>query len=292
MRIVSLLPSATEIVAALGLGGQLVGRSEECDWPPEVRSLPAVTAARIDSAELAGADIDRAVRDALAEGGSLYALDEQLVAELRPDLVITQDLCPVCAVSGDDVRRMQRLECDVLSLDPRTVGEVELSIWQIGNRLGTCGGADAVIARMRRAIWAAASAVDPLPPRRVVVLEWLDPPFASGHWLPEMVELAGAQELLGRAGHPSRPITWDDVRAADPELLVLAPCGFDARRAAREAAGLDLPAPAVAVDANAYYARPAPRLAEGVAQLAHLFHPDAVEDPGLPEIRMAAAAAR
>ena len=107
-----------------------------------------------------------------------------------------------------------------------------------------------------------------------------------------MVELAGAQELLGRAGQPSRPITWDDVRAADPELLVLAPCGFDARRAAREAAGLDLPAPAVAVDANAYYARPAPRLAEGVAQLAHLFHPDAVEDPGLPEIRMAPAAAR
>jgi len=292
MRIVSLLPSATEIVAALGLGGQLVGRSEECDWPPEVRSLPAVTAARIDSAELAGADIDRAVRDALAEGGSLYALDEQLVAELRPDLVITQDLCPVCAVSGDNVRRMQRLECDVLSLDPRTVGEVELSIWQIGNRLGTCGGADAVIARMRRTIWAAASAVDPLSPRRVVVLEWLDPPFASGHWLPEMVELAGAQELLGRAGQPSRPITWDDVRAADPELLVLAPCGFDARRAAREAAGLDLPAPAVAVDANAYYARPAPRLAEGVAQLAHLFHPNAVEDPGLPEIRMAPAAAR
>jgi len=292
MRIVSLLPSATEIVAALGLGGHLVGRSEECDWPPEVRGLPAVTAARIDSAELAGADIDRVVRDALAGGGSLYALDEQLVAELRPDLVITQDLCPMCAVSGDDVRRMQRLECDVLSLDPRTVGEVELSIWQIGNRLGTCGGAEAVVARMRRTIWAAASAVDAVPPRRVVVLEWLDPPFASGHWLPEMVELAGGQELLGRAGQPSRQIGWDDVRAAEPELLVLAPCGFDAQRTAREAAGLDLPAPAVAVDANAYYARPAPRLAEGVAQLAHLFHADAVEDPGLPEIRMAEATAR
>jgi iron complex transport system substrate-binding protein len=287
MRIVSLLPSATEIVAALGLGGQLVGRSEECDWPPEVRDLPVVTAARIDSALLAGADIDRAVRDTLLEGGSLYALDEELVRTLQPDLLITQDLCSVCAVSGDDVRSVEQLDCDVLSLDPRTVGEVELSIWQIGNRLNTCGGADAVIAQMRRTIWAAASAVEDAPSRRVVVLEWLDPPFASGHWLPEMVELAGGQELLGVAGQPSRPVTWDDVRAAEPELLVLAPCGFDAERAAKEAAGLDLPFPAVAVDANAHYARPAPRLADGVAQLAHLFHSDLVDDPVLPEIRMA-----
>jgi iron complex transport system substrate-binding protein len=291
MRIVSLLPSATEIVAALGLGDQLVGRSAECDWPPMVRDLPVVTAARISSDELASAEIDRAVRDTLLEGGSLYALDEGLVQHLQPDLVITQDLCSVCAVSGEDVRRMERLSCDVLSLDPRTVGEVELSIWQIADRAGVCGSAEAVISRMRRTIWDAARAVEGMRPRRVVVLEWLDPPFACGHWVPEMVDMAGGVELLGEAGSPSRPVSWDDVRAAEPELLVLAPCGFDAERAAREAEPLDLPFPAVAVDANAYFARPAPRLADGVAQLAHLFHPEAAPDPGLPARHLTAAPA-
>jgi iron complex transport system substrate-binding protein len=291
MRIVSLLPSATEIVAALGLAEQLVGRSEECDWPPQVRDLPVVTSAKVSSAELASAEIDQAVRDTLLEGSSLYALDEGLVRELRPDLVITQDLCSVCAVSGEDVRRMERLDCDVLSLDPRTVGEVELSVWQIADRAGVCGSAEAVVSRMRRTIWDAASAVEGRPRRRVVVLEWLDPPFACGHWTPEMVDMAGGAELLGQEGLPSRPVSWDDVRSAEPELLVLAPCGFDAQRAAREAEHLDLPFPAVAVDANAYFARPAPRLADGVAQLAHLFHPDAAADPGLPARRLTATPA-
>src|SRR4051812_7829745 len=201
MRIVSLLPSATEIVAALGLAEQLVGRSEECDWPPQVRDLPVVTSAKVSSAELASAEIDQAVRDTLLEGSSLYALDEGLVRELRPDLVITQDLCSVCAVSGEDVRRMERLDCDVLSLDPRTVGEVELSVWQIADRAGVCGSAEAVVSRMRRTIWDAASAVEGRPRRRVVVLEWLDPPFARGHWIPEMVDMAGG----GRAGRPEGP---------------------------------------------------------------------------------------
>jgi iron complex transport system substrate-binding protein len=286
MRVVSLLPSATEIVASLGLGDQLVGRSEECDWPPEVRSLPVVSAARVDTAALDDAAIDAAVRDALLEGHSLYQLDEEQVRALRPDLVITQDLCSVCAVSGDDVRRLERLDCEVLSLDPRTVGEVELTVHRIGDALGVCGSASTVVTGMRRAIRDVVAAVEGRPPRRVVVLEWLDPPFACGHWLPEMADLAGGRELLGEAGAPSRPATWEEVERAEPELLVLAPCGFDASRAAEEARGLALPCPAVAVDANAYYARPAPRLAEGVRQLGHLFHPDAVPDPGLPGIRI------
>src|SRR4051794_14587346 len=221
MRIVSLLPSATEIVAALGLTEQLVGRSAECDWPPEVASVPVVTSARIDTERLAGAEIDRAVRAALEDGGSLYAVDEELLRSLHPDLVITQDLCTVCAVSGDDVRSLRAVECDVLSLDPRTVGQIELSVWQVGNRAGTCSGADEVIRRMRRTIWDAAFAVAGLDPRRVVVLEWLAPPFASGHWIPEMVDMAGGRELLGTAGEPSRTVTWDEVRAARPELIVL-----------------------------------------------------------------------
>src|SRR4051812_23625757 len=180
MRIVSLLPSATEIVAALGLAEQLVGRSEECDWPPQVRDLPVVTSAKVSSAELASAEIDQAVRDTLLEGSSLYALDEGLVRELRPDLVITQDLCSVCAVSGEDVRRMERLDCDVLSLDPRTVGEVELSVWQIADRAGVCGSAEAVVSRMRRTIWDAASAVEGRPRRRGGGLQWARPPLARG----------------------------------------------------------------------------------------------------------------
>ncbi len=278
MRIVSLLPSATEIVCDLGLGDLLVGRSAECDWPPSVTSLPVVTAARVDTERLESAAIDEAVRSALRDGLSLYAVDEQLLAELRPDLIITQDLCRVCAVSSVEVGALRSVDTEVISLDPRTIGEVEASVRLLADRLdacrsGTCKAGVDVVASMRRTIVAAMDAVSGRPVRRVFVAEWLDPPFAAGHWVPEMVDLAGGIDVLGRAGDPSYPTTWERVAEAEPELIVVAPCGFDAARAEREAARFDLPAPHVCVDANAYFSRPAPRIAEGVAQLARIFHP-------------------
>jgi iron complex transport system substrate-binding protein len=272
VRIVSLLPSATEIVAELGLAASLVGRSEECDWPPEVRRLPVVTASRVDSTRLDGRSIDASVRAAIANGESLYALDEELLDGLRPDVVVTQDLCRVCAVSSAEV-------CDVgarlVSLDPRTLAEVAQSVRELAAALGVPDRGDEVAHRMLERISTVRDRVAGLPSRRVFVAEWLDPPFASGHWIPEMVAAAGGHDVLGRAGEPSRSTTWDEVKAAGPELVVLAPCGFDAERAAREAEELRLPAPSVAVDANRYFARPAPALADGVEQLARILHPRA-----------------
>jgi iron complex transport system substrate-binding protein len=288
VRVCSLLPSATEIVALLGEADRLVGVSEECDWPAEVRGLPVVTASRVHAAELSSAEIDSAVRGAVADGRSLYAVDAELLDELGPELVITQDLCSVCAVSSDDV--MQLCDVETLSLNPHTLDEIAQSVEAVAARLGVPGRGATVASEMREAIAATSVQVAALPRRRIFVAEWLDPPFASGHWVPEMVAAAGGEEVLGRAGEPSFTTSWDAVRAADPELIVLAPCGFDARRGAQEAAGLDLPAPAVAVDANAYYSRPSPRVAEGVRQLAHLLHPDAAPDPGLPAVELEQAA--
>lgn len=272
MRIVSLLPSATEMVAALGLADALVGRSEECDWPPEVRGLPVVTAARLDSATLSGAEIDAAVRAAVAEGRSLYALDADLVERLAPDVIVTQDLCAVCAVSSAEV-------CDVgahvISLDPHTIAEIGDSLVALGRALGREERGREAAAGMHERIERVRTAVAGLPRRRIFVAEWLDPPFASGHWIPEMVSAAGGVDVLGRAGASSVQTSWEEVAAEHPELIVLAPCGFDAQRALQEAAGLNLPAPSVAVDANAYFARPSPRIADGVEQLGKLLHPAA-----------------
>ena len=277
MRIVSLLPSATEIICDLGLDDLLVGRSAECDWPPQVSSLPVVTAARVDTASLPSAAIDEAVRAALLEGRSLYAVDEALLEELRPDIIVTQDLCRVCAVSSVEVGALRLVDAEVIALDPRTIGEVEASVRLLADRLdvcrrGTCEAGVAVVAAMRRTIVQTMDAVRGLPVRRVFVAEWLDPPFAAGHWVPEMVDLAGGVDVLGRAGKPSYATSWDRVAAHEPELIVVAPCGFDADRAAREAESIAMPAPHVCVDANAYFSRPAPRIADGVAQLAAILH--------------------
>jgi iron complex transport system substrate-binding protein len=271
-------------VALLGEAAQLVGVSEECDWPPGVRGLPVVTASRVHSAELSSVEIDAAVRVAVGDGRSLYAVDAELLDELRPDLVITQDLCSVCAVSSDDVMRLSDVE--TLSLNPRTLEEIAQSVEVVAARLGVPERGVAVARAMREGIATARAQVAGLPRRRIFVAEWLDPPFASGHWVPELVAAAGGEEVLGRAGEASFKTSWEAVRAAVPELIVLAPCGFDARRGAQEAARLDLPAPAVAVDANAYYSRPSPRVVEGVRQLAHLLHPDVAPDPGLPLVEL------
>jgi iron complex transport system substrate-binding protein len=282
MRIVSLVPSATEIIAALGLADQLVGRSHECTYPPEVQSAPVVSASRIDTTTIASAEIDGAVRAALADGRPLYAVDADLLEQLAPDVIVTQDLCEVCAVSSGEVRRVSRTSAQTISLDPRDLGEIEESIRTLARHLGVAGEGEELAQAMRHRIDSVHQAVRGLPPPRVFVAEWLDPPFAAGHWVPEMVELAGGEEVLGRTRERSFPTTWEAVAAAAPQLLVLAPCGFDLERTVAEAGAVPaMGARVVAVDGDAAYSRPGPRVAEGVAQLASLMHPDAVEPPRL-----------
>ncbi len=288
-RICSLLPSATEIVATLGCGDRLVGRSEECNFPPEVASLPVVSAARVDTSQLPSGAIDAAVRESLLDGQSLYAVDQALLEELQPDLVITQDLCRVCAVSSHELRDVRTLGIAVLALDPRSLEGIEATLHTIADQLGVPDAGEREAAKMHAAIAATRSAVAGKPRPRVAVLEWLDPPFAAGHWVPEMVAAAGGQELLGRADQPSWQVSWDDVRAAQPDLVVLAPCGFTAERAAAEGDLVpDLGCRVVAVHGDAYFSRPAPRVADGIALLAHLLHPGAVPDPGLTAIDLPA----
>jgi iron complex transport system substrate-binding protein len=287
VRICSLLPSATEIVAELGLAGSLVGVSEECGWPPEVRDLPVVTASRVDTTRLKSLAIDNAVREAIGDGRPLYAIDRELLETLQPDLILTQNLCAVCAVSADEVGELCATDAEIVSVDAHTLAEIEEQILAIARRLGVPERGHAVVSEMEAKIAAVRAAVSGTPATPVFVAEWLEPPYAAGHWIPEMVELAGGREVLGRAGAPSYPTSWETVQQARPELVVVAPCGFDHRRAAREASRLRVACRAVAVDSNAYYARPAPRLADGVAQLAFLIHPDLVDDPGLPYIELA-----
>jgi iron complex transport system substrate-binding protein len=288
MRICSLLPSATEIVADLGLIDSLVGVSEECRWPAEVVGKPVVSFASIDPAELSSKEIDDAVRASLRDGRSLYAVDADLIGELSPDVILTQDLCTVCAVSSGELASACPVGAEIVSLDPRTLDEVAASVRTLGTRLGVPERGEAIAAGMLATIGDAAAGVRGLPPLRVFFAEWIEPPFCSGHWLPEMIERAGGLDVLGRPGQPSRSTSWDEVLALAPELVVIGPCGFGIREALRRSADLRLPCRAVVVDGDAYYSRPGPRLADGVRQLAHLFHPGAVDDPGLPEVELEA----
>lgn len=298
MRIVSLLPSATEIVAALGLADALVGRSNECTYPPEVLDRPVVTAARIDPRALDSVEIDRQVRASIADGRSLYAVDAALIDELRPDVIVTQDLCAVCAVSSGELATACPVGAEVISLDPSTLPEVAISIETLATRLGVGERGRALAAGMRSTIESVRRAVagDAARRPRVFVAEWIEPPFVPGHWLPGMIDAAGGEALLAELGRPSHPTTWEAVASADPELLVIAACGFDCAEAARRAAHLDLGrivprARVVVVDGDAYYSRPGPRLADGVRQLGHLIHPEAVPDPSLPLVELRAAPA-
>jgi iron complex transport system substrate-binding protein len=288
-RVCSLLPSATEIVADLGLADSLVAVSEECKWPAEVQGKPRVTAARVDSANLADAEIDRIVRESVSSGRPLYTVDAELIDELRPDILITQDLCTVCAVSSGDLATACPVGAEIISLDPGTLAEVADTVTLLAERLGAARAGQRIVEEMTAKIDAVRRAVAGRARPRVFVAEWIDPPFCAGHWVPEMVEAAGGTEVLGVAGQPSYSTSWERVLEAQPELVVIAPCGFDADAAAERAAGLDLRARVVAVDADSYFSRPAPRLADGVRQLGHLLHPDAVPDPGLPAIELAPA---
>jgi iron complex transport system substrate-binding protein len=275
------------MIAQLGLIDSLVGVSAECNWPPEVVGKPIVTAARIDPAALTSLEIDQAVRDSVADGSSLYTVDADLIEELAPDLIVTQDLCAVCAVSSGQLATACPVGAEVLSLDPRTLAEVAETVRTLAAKLDRVERGEEIVAEMWATIELASSVVRGLKRRRIFFAEWIDPPFCAGHWLPEMIHLAGGTDVLGRPGRPSYAVTWDEVVAEEPELVVIGPCGFGAEEAAARAADLRLPCPAVAVDGDSYYSRPAPRLADGVRQLAHLFHPEAAPDPGLTSLQLA-----
>jgi iron complex transport system substrate-binding protein len=286
VRICSFLPSATEIVAELGLLDSLVGVSDECRWPAEVVGLPVVTAARIDPSELSNTEIDEAVRASLRDGHSLYTVDAELIADLAPDVIVTQDLCAVCAVSSGELASACPVGAEVISLDPGTYLDVANSVEFLAERLGVARRGEEIAERMRATARDVAATVDGRPRRRVFFAEWLEPPFCAGHWLPEMIELAGGVEVMGRVGQPSFSTTWSEVFRLEPELIVIGPCGFGAEEAAERAAGFDWPMSAVAVDGDGYYSRPGPRLADGLRQLAHLFHHDVAADPRLPAIQL------
>jgi iron complex transport system substrate-binding protein len=287
MRIVSLLPSTTEILFDLGAGDDVVGVTFECDHPVEARRRTIVSTSAMPEG-LEPGEIDAFVTDAVRRGVDLYHLDEGALAGLDADLVVTQDLCAVCAVDVsvvDDALAHLGCTAEVLTVDPRTLEEVLASVGTLGKATGTEEAAEALVRSLRRRLADVVlrTAIRPRP--RTVVLEWTDPPFAPGHWVPEMVECAGGQSVLGAAGERSFRVTWDDVRSAEPEVVVCAPCGYGLEQSvalAEEVLRSDVLPTEVAlwaVDANASFARPGPRLVDGVEALAGILHPRTGDDP-------------
>lgn len=295
MRICSLVPGATEVLFALGLGDSVVGVTHECDWPAEAAARPRVTASLLQSGDLSSAEIDRAVAEAASQGKTLYSIDEDIWEEIEPDLVVAQELCEVCAVSAGEVRR---LDVEVVDYSPSTLDGVLGHITALGFALGAEAAADELTTGMRsrlERVRAALAEVEGYP--RVFVSEWLEPPYAAGHWVPDMVSAAAGMEVAGIAGEPSFRMRWTDVAGLEPDAVILAPCGFDLDRTLNEVVTLELSAnllgtPArqesrvFAVDANGYFSRPAPRLVDGVELLAYLLHPEAYSDPGIPWSRV------
>ncbi|RKQ93845.1 iron complex transport system substrate-binding protein [Solirubrobacter pauli] len=287
MRIVSLVPSATETLFALGLGAEVTAVTHECDHPSQALNLPKVTRDVIGPG-LAPAEIDAAVRALTQEGRSIYELDEATLRRLQPDLIVTQALCSVCAVSVDDVRAIaERMDPApaIVSLDPHTLGEVLGDVRTLAQATDRKdAGVDLVNAAAAR-IDKVRLAVRDAPPVRVAMLEWLDPVFIGGHWVPQLIELAGGVDPLGLPGEPSEQRTWDEVAATQPEVVVVAPCGYDVERGAQEAAAYADRLAAlgagriVVADASAWFSRPGPRLVDGLEWLAHALHPDRVPEP-------------
>ena len=287
MRIVSLLPSTTEILFALGAGDQVVGVTFECDTPLEARERTIVSTTAIPEG-LSASDIDAFVSRAMAAGEDLYHLDAGALGALDADLVVTQDLCAVCAVDVsvvDDALAYLGCRAEVLTIDPHTLDEVLGSITTLGSATGTADAAARLVAGLHERLATVESAVRGRPRPRALVLEWTDPAFAPGHWVPEMVTRAGGVNALGVAGEKSVRVSWDAVRDSAPEVIVCAPCGYDlegstalARKAIDDG---ELPpgTPVWAVDANASFARPGPRLVDGVEALAGILHPDTTQPP-------------
>ena len=285
MKICSLLPSATEILFALGLGDQVAGVSHECDFPPEARSKPVLIKSRVSHTESPAA-IDRQVREFLDRGESLYSVDFDALAAIEPDLIVTQDLCHVCAATPDDLAtaltHLERLP-RIVTLNPHSLADVCADILTVGEATGRLEQANTVIGEFERGVADVERGVADLPRRRVICLEWLDPPYVAGHWVPEMVRRAGGIDVLGRAGQPSFRVEWEAILQTQPDVIVVMPCGYSLERAAEEFRNLPLPEgwhdlPAVRngevfiVEASGYFSRPGPRLAAGMAILGDALH--------------------
>ena len=287
MRIVSLLPSATEIVYALGLEADLVGVTHECDWPEAARTKPHVSVSALDPAT-DPAEVDRRVSESINGGEPIYRLETETMRALRPDLVLTQDLCAVCAVpSGHVHEALDVLGCDaeVVSMDPSSLGEVLDCVLQVGRVTGTEQRATELVDALRNRLLAVKEAVAVSGRPRTFALEWSDPPFNGGHWVPEMIETAGGESVLGCPETPSIRVTWEQIASASPEVVVFMPCGYGLEEAVKEAQPL-LHRPELAsasaffaVNASAYFSRPGPRLVDGVEILASALHPGIVPSP-------------
>jgi iron complex transport system substrate-binding protein len=279
MRAVSLLPSATEIVYALGLGDQLVGVTFECDEPASARAEKTVVVSGLDTRGMTPREIDDYVRGRLADGGDLYTLHERALADLQPDLILTQDLCRVCALpSGQVEAALGYLGCQarVLTLDPRSLEEVLDSILAVGQATGVPGRAERLVAGLRARLAQVAAHVASRPRPKMAVIEWVDPPFTAGHWVPDLVTAAGGTPVAARPGEPSAATSWPEIAAAAPDLVVVAPCGYHLPGAAEQAriAARALPGvPVWAIDADGIIVRPGPRLVTGVEALAAVLHP-------------------
>jgi iron complex transport system substrate-binding protein len=282
MRLVSLLPSATEIVYALGLGDDLVGVTFECDEPASARIEKAVVVGGRDTSGLSPREIDDYVRAQLAAGNDLYTLDAGALAGLAPDLILTQDLCRVCALPTGTVEdALGYLGCraDVVSLDPHSLEEVLVSILTVAERAGDRTRAEPLVAGLRARLAGVAARVAGRVRPRVAVVEWVDPPFTAGHWVPDLVRAAGGEPVAAGPDSPSVETTWDQIAGAQPDLVVVAPCGFHLDGAVRQASAVAdrLPAmPVWAIDADGIVVRPGPRLVDGVEAIASILHPSAV----------------
>jgi iron complex transport system substrate-binding protein len=293
MRICSLLPSSTEILYALGLGDQVVAVTHECDYPPEAASKPHVTQSVIDHKRLTSMEIDHRVSSNIGRHGSIYRLDEDLLESLKPDLIITQELCDVCAVSYKDVQRAVRLfdgATRIISLEPNTLDDVFDTILMVGELTGRKQKAEEKVRELRERLARVRSRVQGLRRPRVYAMEWLEPPFSGGHWVPEMVEIAGGQEVLGKPGVKSERISPENILEGQPEIIVLMPCGFSLDRTVQEygrstffPGWKELPAvrngQVYAVDGSSYFNRSGPRLIDGVEILSEIFHPRGPDVP-------------
>jgi iron complex transport system substrate-binding protein len=286
MRIVSLVPSATELLFALGAGAEVVAVTHECDFPAAARELPAVTRDALPTGLTPG-QIDAVVRSRVEQGEAIYELDAELLHELRPDLIVTQALCAVCAVSFDDVQAVaEQIESrpEVIALDPHTLGEVLGDARTLAQATGRKDAGVALVQDAAARVDRVRLAVRGRRAPRVAALEWLDPLYVAGHWTPQLIEYAGGIDVLGMPGERSERRSWDEVAAAEPDIVVVMPCGYDAPRAHEEALAFrerlaSLGAgQVVAVDAAAYFSRPGPRLVDGLELLAGLQHPEVVFD--------------
>jgi len=286
MRIVSLLPSATEILFALGLRDRVVGVTHECDYPSEVRSLPVLTKCVFDSEKMTQEEIDREVKRLSLTGESLYRIQDELMREANPDLIVTQDLCHVCAITPGEVQRAVHLlqkKPEIVSLSPKLLDDVFIDMDSVARSAGV--EADGVIRKLQARVKRIAPAATLKERPSVGCLEWLEPLWRTGHWIPGMVQLAGAEEVLAEAGKPSRDLSWEELQLKNPDIIIVMPCGYNLSRAREEFLRVRQSYPwenlqayqnqnIFVVDANSYFSRSGPRLVDGLEMLAEIFHPE------------------